>query len=246
MIRPYVHVNVAMSADGKIDTVAREGSAISSAADKRRVDELRASMDAVLVGGRTLLGDDPKLTVKSADLRAERVRKGLPENPAKIGVVSVAGAHAMRPDDSGGHRPPLQQFLTTGPAQRLIYTTVRTAPEEINRLREAGAEVFLTDGERVDLASMLESLHSHGIRKLMVEGGGTLIAEFFRLGLVDELTIYIAPKILGGASAPSLADGPGFGSEQVPSLELVSAQKFDNEGGLLVHYKVKNRRNTGY
>ncbi|MBI4731012.1 MAG: dihydrofolate reductase family protein [Chloroflexi bacterium] len=253
MKRPYVHVNVAMTADGKIDSALRRGAAISSSADKRRVDELRASVDAVLVGGRTLLDEDPGLIVKSADLRAERVRKGLPENPAKVGVVSeipaVAGADGVRPTNGirpGAHHAPLQKFLTTGPARRLIYTTIRTASEQTALLKDAGAEVFVQDGKRVDLASMLASLHELGLRRLMVEGGGTLIAEFFRLGFVDELTIYIAPKIFGGASAPSLADGPGFLQEQAPGLELVSVKKFDSEGGVLVHYKVINPRNTGY
>ena len=76
MNRPRILVNVAMTADGKIDSATRKGAAISSLVDKARVDELRASVDAVLVGGRTLLNEDPKLTVKSAGLRAERLRKG--------------------------------------------------------------------------------------------------------------------------------------------------------------------------
>ncbi len=244
MNRPHIHINVAMSADGKIDTVARKGSAISSAEDKRRVDELRARVDAVLVGGNTLLAEDPKLTVKSADLRAGRIKRGLPENPAKVGVVSVVGAGFIPARKGRPQGSPLQNFLTTGPAQRLIYTTARTLPETITQLKEAGAEVFVMDEERVDLASMLEALHELGIRKLMVEGGGTIIAEFFRLGLVDELTIYIAPKIFGGASAPSLADGPGFFAEQAPGLALVSAGKFDEQGGVLLHYKVQNTRDA--
>src|SRR5512136_1444679 len=90
MNRPHVLVNVAMSTDGKLDGVARKGMAISSSADKARVDRLRASMDAVLVGGRTLLDEDPKLTVKSPGLRAQRTARGLEENPAKVGIVSVA------------------------------------------------------------------------------------------------------------------------------------------------------------
>ena len=70
MDRPYVHINVAMTADGKIDTFERRGAAISSTRDKERVDLLRAEADAVMVGGHTLLDENPKLTVKSADLRA--------------------------------------------------------------------------------------------------------------------------------------------------------------------------------
>ncbi|HET9588678.1 MAG TPA: dihydrofolate reductase family protein, partial [Anaerolineales bacterium] len=72
MDRPFVFINVAMTADGKIDTFERQGAAISSQRDRERVDRLRAESDAVMVGGRTLLGEDPKLTVKSEALRAER------------------------------------------------------------------------------------------------------------------------------------------------------------------------------
>src|SRR5574338_376103 len=95
MNRPFVFINVAMTADGKIDTFLRKGSAISSPRDKQRVDQLRAESDAVMVGGKTLLDEDPKLTVKSEALRAERVRHGLPPNPIKVGIVSEA---SLQPD----------------------------------------------------------------------------------------------------------------------------------------------------
>ena len=88
MDRPYVFINVAMTADGRIDTFARKGAAISSQRDRERVDHLRAESDAIMVGGRTLLDEDPKLTVKSETLRAARVARGLSPNPVKVCVVS--------------------------------------------------------------------------------------------------------------------------------------------------------------
>jgi 2,5-diamino-6-(ribosylamino)-4(3H)-pyrimidinone 5'-phosphate reductase len=229
MNRPHILVNAAVSADGKMDSVARKGITISSASDKSRVDQLRASTDAILVGGRTLLAEDPKLTVKSPALRAERTVQGLEENPVKVGVVSLAD---LKLDGN---------FLNAGPARRLVYTTSRTTPEQIARLENAGAQVFVIGKLRVDLSSVLESLYRQGICKLMVEGGGTIIAEFFRLGLVDELTLYIAPYIFGGASAPTLVDGPGFLASQATSLSLDFLEKFDDEGGILVHYTVKTK-----
>ena len=75
MNRPYTFINVAMTADGKIDTAERKGAAISSRLDKERVDQLRAEADAVLVGGKTLLEELPKLTVKSEALREGRLRR---------------------------------------------------------------------------------------------------------------------------------------------------------------------------
>ena len=228
--RPQVLVNVAMSADGKIDSAARAGAPISSPADRERVDRLRAGADAVLVGGRTLLDEDPRLTVKSPALRARRRAAGLPENPAKVGVVSVAG---VRPDG---------RFMTAGPARRLIYTTPRTPPAQLARLTAAGAEVYLLGEERVDLAAALASLRALGVRRLLVEGGGTLIAALLALGLVDELSLYVAPRLLGGASSPTPADGPGFAPGQAPRLRLVSAERLDDEGGVLLRYAVEAPR----
>src|SRR5712692_8913241 len=117
--RPYITINVAMTLDGKTDTVARHGAAISSPGDLERVDRLRASSDAVMVGGRTLLGDDPRLTVKSAILRTGRRARGLDENPLKVGIVTLA---ELRLDS---------RFLTTGPARVLIFTTAQTSAEQI-------------------------------------------------------------------------------------------------------------------
>lgn len=244
MNRPRILVNVAMTADGKIDSASRKGAAISSTTDKARVDRLRASVDAVLIGGRTLINEDPKLTVKSAEFRAERLRKGWPENPAKVGVISelprffagLVAAHEGHP-----HGFPLQNFLTSGPAQVFLFTTRFTAPEVLTAFETAGATVRVMGQERVDLVTVFRSLHEAGIRSVLVEGGGTLIAELFRLYLVDEVTIYIAPKVFGGASAPSLADGSGFFPEQAPTLKLNSVGKFDDEGGILVHYIVDHK-----
>jgi 2,5-diamino-6-(ribosylamino)-4(3H)-pyrimidinone 5'-phosphate reductase len=229
MNRPYVYINVAMTADGKIDNVARRGAAISSAADLARVDRLRADSDAVMVGARTLLEEDPRLTVKSAELREARAARGLPENPAKVGIATVADVRLNG------------RFMASGPARRLLYTTVRTTPEQIARLTGAGAEVFVVGQLRVDLPAALASLEALGMRRILVEGGGTLLAEFFRLGLADELTIYVVPRIFGGASAPTLADGPGLAPDRVPQLHLLSHEALDPSGGLLLHYRIEHK-----
>src|ERR1700716_1884528 len=109
--RPYVILNVAASVDGKIDTFERHGAAISSVRDRARVDELRASVDAVMVGGHTVVDEDPRLTVKSAELRAERLARGVPENPAKVGVIS--SLDLVKPDG---------RFVTEGPARVIVFT----------------------------------------------------------------------------------------------------------------------------
>ena len=144
--RPHVIVNVAMTIDGKLDTIERKGATISSGADKQRVDELRASVDAILVGGKTLLSEDPSLTVKSADLRSRRLAQGLEENPVKVSVVSQADLNLQG------------DFMTAGPARRLIYTTKRTLPEQVHKLENAGAQVFVRCEESIDLRDVFQSL----------------------------------------------------------------------------------------
>jgi 2,5-diamino-6-(ribosylamino)-4(3H)-pyrimidinone 5'-phosphate reductase len=224
-MRPFVHINVAMTADGKIDTFERRGVTISSPADKERVDRLRAESDAVMVGGRTLLDEDPKLTVKSDALRAERLARGLSANPAKVGVVSNA---TIKPGSN---------FLTAGPARVLILTTSQTSSEQIEMLTAAGAHVFVNEGAQVDLEAMMKVLSTQGIRRLMVEGGGTLNFELLKRGLVDEITAYVAPVIFGGAHAPTLADGLGIARGEAIPLELKHVNTLE-DGGYVAMYKV--------
>jgi 2,5-diamino-6-(ribosylamino)-4(3H)-pyrimidinone 5'-phosphate reductase len=225
MKRPHVLINVAISADGKMDTFERKGAAISSPRDKERVLCLRASVDAVMVGGKTLLSEDPSLTVKREALHQQRLERGLPPNPLKVGIVTRADLN------------PMGNFLNAGPAQVVIFTTTQTSKEQIEMLQAHQAKVFILGEQRVDLPAALDILYHHGVRRLMVEGGGTLNFELLRQGLVDELLIYQAPIILGGASAPTLADGQGLPRHAAIPLKLVSAEP-DEEGGILIHYQL--------
>lgn len=226
--RPFVTLNVAVTADGKADTAARRGAAISSPQDLARVDRLRAASDAISVGGRTLLGDDPRLTVKSADLRAERRARGLTENPIKVGIASNAELRLN------------SRFLTAGPAPVILFTTEQTDPTQIARLAQVGADVYVFGEARVDLPAALRRPQEIGVQRLLVEGGGTLNAELLRLGLVDEVFIYIAPLIFGGATAPTLADGPGLPRTAAIRLELCSVEALDG-GGILICYRIPMR-----
>ncbi|HUS16003.1 MAG TPA: dihydrofolate reductase family protein [Chloroflexia bacterium] len=223
MTRPYVLINVAMTVDGKLDTVGRRGAGISSARDKERVDRLRAEADAVMVGGHTLHGDDPKLLVKSPALQAARVARGLSAHPAKVAVVTRPD---LRPDS---------HFLTAGPARRIVCTTAQADPAQVAALQTQGVEVYELGEQRVDLPSALTQLSALGITRLLVEGGGTLNFELLRLALVDELQVYIAPLIFGGALAPTLAAGEGLSRDAAIRLRRTNVEVWD-DGGLVLHY----------
>ncbi len=223
MKRPFVFINVAMTADGKIDTFQRMGAAISSERDKERVDQLRAEADAIMVGGKTLLDEDPKLTVKSESLRAERLARGLSPNPIKVGVVTEARLN------------PESRFLNEGPANIVIFTTRWTSKHHISLLKSRHVDVYVDDSDKVQLPKALETLTELGVERLMVEGGATLNFELLRLGLVDEVTAYVAPMIFGGANAPTLAAGPGLERGEAIPMKLIEVETWD-DGGVLLKY----------
>jgi 2,5-diamino-6-(ribosylamino)-4(3H)-pyrimidinone 5'-phosphate reductase len=226
MERPYTFINVAMTADGKIDTFQRRGAAISSPRDRERVDRLRAESDAVMVGGRTLLDEDPKLTVKSEALRAERVTRGLAPNPIKVGIVTEANLEIH------------SRFLREGTANIVIFTTHRTSREKLEFLRSLGVDVHVDHHERVDLSNALAALKNLGVNRLMVEGGATLNFELLRLGLVDEVNAFIAPIIFGGESAPTMAAGAGVERGEAIPLKLIDVEPWD-DGGVLIQYLIQ-------
>jgi 2,5-diamino-6-(ribosylamino)-4(3H)-pyrimidinone 5'-phosphate reductase len=228
-MRPFTFINIAVTADGKMDTFERKGSAISSPRDKARVDKLRAGSDAVMVGGRTLLDEDPKLTVKSDALRAERVARGLSPNPVKVGIVTRAD---LKTDSN---------FLNFGAARIVIFTTDQTSKAQVEILRSRGLEVFVHESPHVELKKALYTLKELGVNRLMVEGGGTLNFELLRLGLVDQLSMYIAPMIFGGESAPTAAAGSGVARGEAISLKLVYSEVHD-DGGVILQYQVERSK----
>jgi len=226
MDRPFVFINVAMTADGKIDTFERKGAAISSQRDKERVDQLRAETDAIMVGGHTLLDEDPKLTVKSEALRAGRAARGLEPNPIKVGIVSKA--------DIKSH----SKFLHEGNAKVVIFTTHQTSKDQLAFLRSQGADVYVNDQDRVDLNHALVTLKKLGVQRLMVEGGATLNFELLRLGLVDEVSAYMAPMVFGGASAPTMVAGSGLERSAALPLKLIHVEQHV-DGGVVLKYQLE-------
>lgn len=229
MDRPFVYMNVAVTADGKIDTFERKGASISSARDWERVDGLRAEADAVMIGGRTLHGDDPKLTVTSEVLRTRRRERGLPENPVKVAVASRL------------HLKPECKFLMAGPARILLFTTSRTPQSQLDMLHAKGVEVHILDQQQVELPAVLHMLKQAGVQRLMVEGGATFNYAMLQHGLVDALTVFVAPLIFGGESAPTLAGGAGLTREAAIPLRLVKCEQWE-DGGVLLHYMVAPER----
>jgi 5-amino-6-(5-phosphoribosylamino)uracil reductase len=177
-----------MSVDGYIDDAGPRRLRLSNTADFDRVDSVRASCDAIMVGAGTIRSDDPRLLVRSPARRAGRVARGVPAEPAKVTLTS------------GGDLDPDARFFTTGEAPKLVYCASPAVRELTGRL-EGRAEV-VDAGDPPMLAIALADLKQRGVRRLMVEGGTGVHTEFLTSGLADELHLVVAPFFVGDPYAP--------------------------------------------
>ena len=217
MDRPYVTMNMAMTADGKITSAKRELPAFSSRQDKKMMDKYRAEADAILVGAGTLRADDPPLHVRDGEMREYRAALGKPE--ALLNVLVTASASI----------DPTSRFFSEGLSSGRIVATVEDAPaDRLARLKEV-AELWVVGRGRVDLRELLRRLAERGVERLLVEGGGELNWGFVRDDLVDELYVTIAPALLGGRDAPTLCEGEGLAMAEQRRLQLIAADVIDGE-----------------
>ena len=216
MNRPYVIVNCAMSADGKIALPTRKQLRISSDEDIERMYNLRNECDAVLVGIGAVLSDDPKLTVKEKYVRN-------PKQPLRV----VLDNKCRTPEDA----------LVLNDVAKTLIVTVQGNEKQFEGDHIEVVWIKADDEGHVDLENMLDLLYKRRIKKLLVEGGGTVIWKFLKKRLVDDLYTYIGPCIIGGKNTPTVADGSGIKSEDdLLSLRIVDVNRLGN--GLLVHYKL--------
>jgi len=219
----HVVVNAAMSADGKLSTREREQIAISGSDDFERVDALRADSDAVMVGVGTVLADDPSLTVDSSTRIEARTDRGAPPQPARIVADSSL-------------RTPLDARVLDDAAETILLVSDGVQETRLDALEGDGVTVVTAGEGRVDLEAAFAELEAMGLDQVMVEGGGELIFSLFEADLVDELSVFVGPVVIGGRDAPTLADGQGF-VEDFSRLDLRTVDRLDD--GVLLQYHVK-------
>ncbi|OWA06343.1 5-amino-6-(5-phosphoribosylamino)uracil reductase [Streptomyces sp. CS113] len=207
---PHVLLSAAVSLDGYLDDTGPERLLLSGPADFDRVDEVRASVDAILVGAGTIRADNPRLLVNSAERRAARVADGRAEYPLK---VTVSGS---------GELDPAARFWHTGGDKALL-----TTDDGARRARALGiAADVVSLGPVLDWTAALEYLHDRrDVRRLMVEGGGTVHTQLLQQGLADELHLVLAPLFVGDPAAPRLF-GPG--AYQGGRLRLVESRRLED------------------
>jgi riboflavin biosynthesis pyrimidine reductase/pyrimidine deaminase RibD-like protein len=176
--RPWVILSCTTSLDGYLDDTAARRLLLSNDADFDRVDELRASVDAILVGAGTVRADNPRLLVRSPERRAARAARGEPDSPLRV-VVSGSGNLDRR-----------AAVFTAEGAETAVYSG---------------------SGRPLDFGELLDDLGRRGVRRLMVEGGASVLTRFLAEDLADELQLSVAPFLIGDPNAPR-----AFGPESYP------------------------------
>jgi diaminohydroxyphosphoribosylaminopyrimidine deaminase/5-amino-6-(5-phosphoribosylamino)uracil reductase len=209
--RPFVILKAASSLDGK--TAAADASSRWITSDEARADvqRLRAWSDAIVAGSGTVAHDDPALTVR--DVRFASARP-----PLRV-LVDSSG----RLDASG------RAFDTTAPT--VVATTDRTPESRIDAWQRRGAEVVVVDrdaDDRVSLVALLDALGKRDVQGVLVEGGAELTWSFLRDRLVDRIVLYIAPTVIGGATAPGVVGGDGFAP--VAAAQPLSFERIERVG----------------
>jgi riboflavin-specific deaminase-like protein len=191
---PYVVLSCAASIDGYIDDTTGERLLLSNDEDFDRVDAVRASCDAILVGANTIRRDNPRLLVRAQQRREDRIARGQSESPIKVTLTHR------------GDLDPNAKFFTTGDIEKLIYCPSSATDKCRNHL--AAIATIVDAGDPINLTTVLADLASRGVQRLMVEGGGTIHTQFLTAGLADELHLVIAPFFVGDPDAPRFV-GPG-------------------------------------
>ena len=190
MKRPFVFINMAMTADGKIASTNRKVTTFGSGADHQRLLELRAKADAIITGAGTL-NAQPNITLGPA-----------PKQKSEPVRVIVSG--------SGQVNAQHKIFRTPG-APVIVLASKRILARRLKELKKVADAVHVCGANHVDFEAAFEFLRKHhGVKRVLCEGGGRLNDSLLRAGVVDEVNLTICPLILGGQDAPTIADGIGF------------------------------------
>jgi 2,5-diamino-6-(ribosylamino)-4(3H)-pyrimidinone 5'-phosphate reductase len=213
-----VLINAAMTIDGKIATNLGD-SKISTKQDLRRLHRLRSSVDAVIIGISTVIADNPRLTV--------RLVKRHGTTPVRIIVDSIG-------------RIPLDSKILKSASKinTIVAVTKRASDERVDKIKSAGAIVIVAGTKTVDLKELFFILKKMGFNKILVEGGGELNWSILQLGIVNELMVTIAPRIVGGRTATTLVEGDGYKrvSDGI-KMELIKVSR-QNNGEVVLYYKM--------
>lgn len=208
--RPFVHLKLAMSLDGRISLRNSVSTVLSGEAALRRVHDLRHEHDAILVGSNTAFVDDPSLTDRSGKPRRRPLVRVILDNRLRIKLDS--------------------RLVTTARTTPTIVFTDSHDADKITRLRDADVNVVRIETGGRDLVRLLDDLKMRGLQSVLVEGGTEVAGAFCDARLVDKVTLIAAPLIIGGAHAPVAIGGVGPSDiEQAMRLSDVTVEPLGND-----------------
>jgi diaminohydroxyphosphoribosylaminopyrimidine deaminase/5-amino-6-(5-phosphoribosylamino)uracil reductase len=242
--QPWIIAKWAMTLDGKIATHTGSSRWISSESSREVVQFLRARVDGIMVGSGTALADDPLLRA-----RPRPTTQGAFVHPVEIPRQAVRIVLDRR-----GRLPLSSQLVrTTGAAPLIVVTSKDASSASIASLREAGCEVLVLaahadpgeesaagQGPAAQLDELLSSLGTRRMTNVLVEGGGRLLGSLFDAGHVDEVHVFIAPKLIGGDKAPSPLAGAGI-AQMADALELESVEQIPVGNDFYIRGRVRHK-----
>lgn len=212
--RPYVLLSCAASIDGHIDDTTDQRLLLSNDEDFDRVDAVRATCDAILVGAETIRKDNPRLLVRSEQRQTERTNQGRTPTPVKVTLTNSGNLDATA------------RFFSTGDIDKLVYAPTDAVDTARKNLADTAT---VTDvGQPLDLTRVLSDLANRGIQRLMIEGGGTIHTQFLTAGLADELHLVIAPFFVGNDQAPRFVNPGTYPNTPTIPLHLAETQQIGN------------------
>ena len=226
--RPYTLLSCSVSIDGYIGSAASR-LLLSNDADFDRVDAVRASCDAILVGAATVRIDNPRLVVRSQARRAERAARGLAPSPMKVTVTRRAELDARA------------DFFTVGDAEKIVYCAT---PRVVDARKRLGPVATVVDGgETVEMRTLSTDLAARGVERLMVEGGGKVHTQFLTEDLVDELQLTVAPVFVGDSHATRFVRDGSFPWNPGRRATLVDVRQIGDV--VLLRYALSSRFRDG-
>lgn len=228
---PFVYLNVASTADGKIAPTHYKYVGFSSKRDQELLLELRTRADAVMSGAHTVNSAAMSLGPGGKKYQEMRLKNGLAEYNLRI---VVSGSASVSPD---------AEIFKHTYSPVIILTTERAAKSKLDALRKRGAEVKVCGDTKVNFKEALRWLRKEwDVKRLLCEGGGEVNAALFAENLVDEIYLTISPVIFGGRNAPTLADGEGVEKlTQATQLTLKTMERIGDE--LFLVYRVQKGKN---
>ncbi len=222
---PYTVVSCCVSLDGFLDDAAAARLVLSSPADLDRVDAVRAACDAILVGAGTVRADNPRLAVRDEARRAARVAGGRTATPLRVTVTRT------------GVLDPSAAFFATDDDEKLVYCP--DAGTAALRARLGNKATVVGGGADVDLSGVLADLRVRGVRRLVVEGGRSLLTQLLSAGLVDELQLAVAPVFVGDSRAPRFVGDGAFPWRSPHRAHLRDVSRYGDTA--LLHYELSPR-----